>query len=93
MAELASFGVPSLLVPYPHAADDHQTRNAEVFAAAGAARLLRESELHPEQLAQAVREILLNPEHESAMRQAARAQDTPECAERLADLIEAGLRR
>jgi len=93
MAELASFGVPSLLIPYPHAADDHQTRNAEVFAAAGAARLLPESELTPEGLAQAVREILLDPTRESAMRQAARAQNTPDCAERLADLIETGLRR
>jgi UDP-N-acetylglucosamine--N-acetylmuramyl-(pentapeptide) pyrophosphoryl-undecaprenol N-acetylglucosamine transferase len=93
MAELASFGVPSLLIPYPHAADDHQTRNAEVFAAAGAARLLPESEVNPDRLAQAVREILLDPVTESAMRQAARTQDTPDCAGRIADLIEEGLRR
>jgi UDP-N-acetylglucosamine--N-acetylmuramyl-(pentapeptide) pyrophosphoryl-undecaprenol N-acetylglucosamine transferase len=37
MTELAYFGVPSMLVPYPHAAEDHQTRNAEIFDKAGAA--------------------------------------------------------
>lgn len=93
MAELACFGVPSLLIPYPHAADDHQTRNAEVFAAAGAARLMPENDLNPERLSQAIREILLDPAREAAMREAVRAQDKPDCAERIADLMEAGLRR
>ena len=43
LAELALAGVPSVLVPYPHAADDHQIANAKVFAAAGACRLIDET--------------------------------------------------
>ena len=44
LAELAVLGVPAILIPYPHAADDHQRRNAEVFAAAGAAVLIDQRE-------------------------------------------------
>jgi UDP-N-acetylglucosamine--N-acetylmuramyl-(pentapeptide) pyrophosphoryl-undecaprenol N-acetylglucosamine transferase len=42
LAELAATGVPAILLPYPHAADDHQRSNAEVFATAGAARIIDE---------------------------------------------------
>lgn len=42
LAELAAAGLPAILVPYPHAVDDHQTRNAEALVAAGAARLVGE---------------------------------------------------
>ncbi len=45
LAELAAAGRPSLLVPFPLAADDHQRRNAEMFARAGAAEMLLEQEL------------------------------------------------
>jgi UDP-N-acetylglucosamine--N-acetylmuramyl-(pentapeptide) pyrophosphoryl-undecaprenol N-acetylglucosamine transferase len=44
LAELAVLGVPAILIPYPHAADDHQRKNAEVFAAAGAAVLIDQRE-------------------------------------------------
>ena len=45
LCELAHIGMPALLVPYPYAADDHQTKNAEVFSQAGACELRQESEL------------------------------------------------
>lgn len=51
LAEFAASGLPALLVPYPWAVDDHQTANARVFVAAGAARLLPEAELTPHRLA------------------------------------------
>jgi UDP-N-acetylglucosamine--N-acetylmuramyl-(pentapeptide) pyrophosphoryl-undecaprenol N-acetylglucosamine transferase len=51
VAELAAAGVPSILVPYPHAVDDHQTRNARFLADAGAAVLVPQSELTPQRLA------------------------------------------
>src|SRR5215467_12151314 len=51
VAELAAAGVPSVLVPFPHAVDDHQTRNARFLSDAGAAVLLPQSELAPERLA------------------------------------------
>jgi UDP-N-acetylglucosamine--N-acetylmuramyl-(pentapeptide) pyrophosphoryl-undecaprenol N-acetylglucosamine transferase len=52
VAEIAVAGVASVLVPYPHAVDDHQTTNARYLADAGAAILLRQSELSPEGLAE-----------------------------------------
>jgi UDP-N-acetylglucosamine--N-acetylmuramyl-(pentapeptide) pyrophosphoryl-undecaprenol N-acetylglucosamine transferase len=51
VAEIAAAGVASILVPYPHAVDDHQTANARFLAATGAAVLLPQSELSPERLA------------------------------------------
>lgn len=51
VAELAAAGVASILVPLPHAVDDHQTGNARFLASAGAAILLPQSELTPERLA------------------------------------------
>ncbi|MCX7169543.1 MAG: undecaprenyldiphospho-muramoylpentapeptide beta-N-acetylglucosaminyltransferase [Proteobacteria bacterium] len=51
VAELAAAGVPSILVPFPHAVDDHQTLNARFLANAGAAILLPQNELTPARLA------------------------------------------
>ena len=48
MAELAAAGVASLLVPFPHAVDDHQSANARFLSAAGAAILLPQDQLTPE---------------------------------------------
>ena len=52
VAELAAAGVASLLVPYPHAVDDHQTANARFLSKAGAAILLPQDQLTPERLAE-----------------------------------------
>jgi UDP-N-acetylglucosamine--N-acetylmuramyl-(pentapeptide) pyrophosphoryl-undecaprenol N-acetylglucosamine transferase len=51
VAELAAAGVASVLVPFPHAADDHQTANARFLSEAGAAVLVPQNELTPERLA------------------------------------------
>jgi UDP-N-acetylglucosamine--N-acetylmuramyl-(pentapeptide) pyrophosphoryl-undecaprenol N-acetylglucosamine transferase len=51
IAELAAAGVASILVPFPHAVDDHQTANARFLSQAGAAMLLPQAELTPERLA------------------------------------------
>lgn len=51
IAELAAAGVASILVPFPHAVDDHQTANARFLVRAGAAMLLPQSELAAERLA------------------------------------------
>jgi UDP-N-acetylglucosamine--N-acetylmuramyl-(pentapeptide) pyrophosphoryl-undecaprenol N-acetylglucosamine transferase len=58
LAELALFGLPALLVPYPYAADDHQTRNAEIFVRQNAALIVKESELSGDVLARKVRDLL-----------------------------------
>ena len=62
LAELAVFALPGILIPFPYAADDHQTRNAEIYARAQAAILFKESELSGELLARKIRELIENPE-------------------------------
>jgi UDP-N-acetylglucosamine--N-acetylmuramyl-(pentapeptide) pyrophosphoryl-undecaprenol N-acetylglucosamine transferase len=62
LAEFAAFSLPGILIPFPYAADDHQTRNAEIYARAQAAMLLKESELSGELLARKMRELIENPE-------------------------------
>jgi len=88
LTEIAIAGHPSILVPYPYAADDHQTRNAEVFANAGAARLVQESELDPEKLASLAASILQDLPGYKRMSQAARSLAIPDAAERVCEAIE-----
>lgn len=57
ISELAAAGVPSILVPYPHAVDDHQTANAGHLVAVGAARLLSQPQLTADGLATLLREL------------------------------------
>ena len=58
LSELAAFALPGVLIPYPYAAEDHQTRNAEIFARANAAIILKEADLTGELLAHRIRELL-----------------------------------
>jgi UDP-N-acetylglucosamine--N-acetylmuramyl-(pentapeptide) pyrophosphoryl-undecaprenol N-acetylglucosamine transferase len=58
LAEFAFFGLPGILIPYPYAADDHQSRNAQIFAQANAAILLKESELSGDLLARKIKELV-----------------------------------
>lgn len=87
LAELAFFGVPSILVPFPSAADDHQTKNAEIFSKAGAAVMIPQSELSPELLTDTVGEILRDKSRHDAMRKAARKMSCDDAAERIANII------
>jgi UDP-N-acetylglucosamine--N-acetylmuramyl-(pentapeptide) pyrophosphoryl-undecaprenol N-acetylglucosamine transferase len=61
LAELAAFALPSILIPFPYAAEDHQTRNAEIFVRAGAAILLKESEITADVLAQKIHGLIDHP--------------------------------
>ncbi len=88
MAELAAAGKPALLVPFAAAADDHQTRNAEVMVKAGAAAMLAEGELdNPGRLLDALIGLLSAPARLAAMASAARTQAHPQAAERIADRL------
>src|SRR4029450_4873958 len=62
LAEFAAFSLPGILIPFPYAADDHQTRNAEIYAHADAAILLKQSDLSGESLARKIRELIEDPE-------------------------------
>ncbi len=85
--ELARAGVPTVFVPYPHAADDHQRRNAEPFAAAGGARVVADDELTPETLVEVVCELVEHPAERRAMAEAMRAAARPDAADRAAEAI------
>lgn len=58
VAELAALGRPAVLIPYPYAADDHQTANARAFAAAGGGRVIIEAALRPDSLAAILADLL-----------------------------------
>lgn len=91
LTEIAAVGLPAILVPYPFAADDHQTANAEVFETAGAAHLVQERDLDAASLASIVRTILEHPERRDAMAAAARRLAVPDAAGRVRDAILATL--
>ncbi len=88
VAELAAAGRPAILVPYPHAADDHQSANANAAAAAGSVWLLPESAFSAETVAVRIKTLLDSPERlaEAAARQ--RQAGRPDAALRLAELVE-----
>jgi len=83
VAELAMAGLPALLVPFPHAADDHQHANARALAAAGAARVLESRPLAAAELARALRECFEKPAELAAMGRAAARCARPDAAERI----------
>ncbi len=85
LAELADAGVPSILVPFPQAVDDHQTKNAQAMVAAGGAVLVAEGEDFVKRLGQAF-EALSDRGKLVAMAQAARTLAKPEAARRIADV-------
>lgn len=89
VAELAVAGRPAILVPYPHATDDHQTANAEALASVGAAEIAQQASLTPPHLARLLARLLGDPAGLARMAAAARGTGRPDAAERLADLIEA----
>ena len=57
IAELSAGGMASILVPFPHAVDDHQTANARFLSERGAALLMRQTELTPQRLAETIRRM------------------------------------
>jgi UDP-N-acetylglucosamine--N-acetylmuramyl-(pentapeptide) pyrophosphoryl-undecaprenol N-acetylglucosamine transferase len=67
-AELCAWGIPSIVVPLPTAAADHQTENAKALSAAGASEMIRQSALSVESLAGSVESLLTNPDKLAGMR-------------------------
>ena len=88
VAELAAAGKPSVLIPFPRAADDHQTKNAEAFVRAGAAILLREAELNSETLSKALAGLLADRARLQEMAQRARTMAHPLAAATIAAMIQ-----
>jgi UDP-N-acetylglucosamine--N-acetylmuramyl-(pentapeptide) pyrophosphoryl-undecaprenol N-acetylglucosamine transferase len=88
--ELAQYGLPAVLIPYPHASADHQTTNARWMADAGAAVVLRDAELTPQSLRAEVDAIALDPERLRAMSAASQRLARPDAARDIAaEVLEA----
>jgi UDP-N-acetylglucosamine--N-acetylmuramyl-(pentapeptide) pyrophosphoryl-undecaprenol N-acetylglucosamine transferase len=88
LTELSHFGLASILIPYPHAAEDHQTRNAEIYVRHQAAVLMAQDETSGESLAKQLRNILENPDRLAKMGRKAQELAPQNAAERVADVIE-----
>ena len=87
-AELCATGRPAILVPYPHAADDHQFHNAETLRKAGAAEVIRDGELDGPALSGAIADLAGNAERRREMGRAARSLARPDAAESIADVAD-----
>ena len=86
LSELAAMGLPAILVPYPYAIDDHQTRNAQYLSEADAAVLLPQTELSPERLAAEIVALAQDRARLHAMAERARALAKPESAREVAGI-------
>jgi UDP-N-acetylglucosamine--N-acetylmuramyl-(pentapeptide) pyrophosphoryl-undecaprenol N-acetylglucosamine transferase len=87
VAELAAAGKPSLLIPFPRSADDHQCRNAEAFVEAGAARMLLEPDLSPELLLRNLTSLLNDPPALDRMSVQARSLAHPDAVGKIASMV------
>ncbi len=84
VSELAAAGLGAILVPYPHAVDDHQTANARHLADHGGAEILPQTQLNAASLSAILTRLLGNRAHLLAMAQAARARAEPDAAGHIA---------
>ncbi|HZQ44223.1 MAG TPA: undecaprenyldiphospho-muramoylpentapeptide beta-N-acetylglucosaminyltransferase [Acidobacteriaceae bacterium] len=87
VAELCAAGKPSLLVPFPQAADDHQRKNAEVLATAGAAVMLLQRDATPETMERMLVNLLQDPEKRMRMAAAAKKLARSGALERIAGMV------
>ena len=90
LAELSAAGTPAVLLPYPHAADDHQRKNADIFVAAGAAQLVDEREIAgrlDDHLAELLGRILIDADGRAIMARAMRRMARPHAAAHVATLV------
>ena len=88
ISELALMGLPSILVPLPHAIDDHQMANARVLSSRGAAVVMHQGEMDAYKLCDLLRDYMANPGKLAAMARAAKAAAAPDAAERVCDCCE-----
>ena len=90
LAELSATATPAVLLPYPHAAEDHQRKNADIFVAAGAARLIDEREIAgrlDDHLAEVLDRVLSDADSRSIMAHDMRRLARPHAAAHVATLV------
>lgn len=88
LSEIAAFALPSILIPFPYAADDHQTRNAEIFTKHDAALLVKESEIVDDALARCIGTLLKDRERLQRMSNHARALAPKDAAALVVETME-----
>jgi UDP-N-acetylglucosamine--N-acetylmuramyl-(pentapeptide) pyrophosphoryl-undecaprenol N-acetylglucosamine transferase len=86
ISELQAAGLGALLVPFPSATDDHQTRNAEALVSVGAGRVLQERDMSVDSLSACIVELLADRARLLAMAEAARRSRVIDAAAQVADL-------
>lgn len=86
ISELAAAGLPSLLVPLPHAIDDHQSRNADYLALEGAAFVMPQATTGVAQMAARLKEVLMQPEQLNNMARTARRLAKPDATKTVVDI-------
>ena len=89
VSEIAAAGKPSVMIPFPFAADQHQLRNAEAFERAGACRMFLDKDWNGDRLFETVTGLNADRERLAAMGEAARKLAKPGAAKRAADVLEA----
>lgn len=89
LTELAYYELPSILIPYPFAADDHQTTNALIFSEPGAAELWKQSELNEKNFAQKLLGLSLDDDRLSEMRSKMKELAIPDASEKVCDRVAA----
>jgi UDP-N-acetylglucosamine--N-acetylmuramyl-(pentapeptide) pyrophosphoryl-undecaprenol N-acetylglucosamine transferase len=87
LSEIAAVGRPSILIPFPQAADNHQEKNAMLFVNAGAARLLKQGTSNKDDLVRVVSELMQAPRLLSEMGSASLRLARPGAAERIVDQL------
>ena len=87
LAEIAAMGLPSLLIPYPAATDQHQMHNARAFESTGAARVLDQTRAEPGTLVQALRDLIESEAARAQMREALSQWHAPNAAQSIATTI------
>jgi UDP-N-acetylglucosamine--N-acetylmuramyl-(pentapeptide) pyrophosphoryl-undecaprenol N-acetylglucosamine transferase len=93
VVELCALGKPSVLVPFPFAANDHQRYNAEALVASGGARMVLDRELSGATMVEIIRAFLRDREELQTMARRAKVLAKPEAAIHLADLVVQTARR
>ncbi|MEE4179659.1 undecaprenyldiphospho-muramoylpentapeptide beta-N-acetylglucosaminyltransferase [Pseudomonas viridiflava] len=86
ISELAAAGLPSLLIPLPHAIDDHQSRNADYLAREGAAFVMPQATTGVAEMAARLKEVLMQPEQLNSMARTARRLAKPDATNTVVDV-------
>lgn len=93
IAEITALGLPAVLVPFPYATDDHQTKNAAALVACGAAALVPDSELDEERFGDVLVGLLSSAERRATMSAASRTLGRPNAAEHVAQVVRSAAQR